>query len=465
MIQQAQLKFKWFLYSILAKFLFNDITIIPKQFCMKIKLLLAFLLVSQLGTAQNINIPDPNFKNLLLIAYTNFTGDPNNYVVYPRIDANQDGQISYTEALAVEGLDCGYANITNLEGLQYFTNIKKIITYYADFPNFYQPTLTNLEQLSLFNSVGTSALTTVDLSSNLNLKKFQCNSHSITSLDLSFNTQLRDLDLYCPALTSLNLNNLANLKNMTYLGSLPTIDLSDAVNLLKFSCIGSNSTFAYPEQNLLTSLDLSAQTKLNYLDLTGNLIPTLDLSNCPNLEVLNIANNGITDLNLTNVKYVRQFFCEDNLLTSLDVSDFFNLYNFNCRNNQLVSLNTKNDIIEQYIDFSDNPALELVCCDANEVVYMQNLCNQYDNEAALVNGNCGGESYRISMYPNPVQDLLHLSSNQEISRVEVYSTNGLLVMSSDSVSDYLEMNPLKSGMYFLKVYSASEVNTMKFVKL
>lgn len=433
---------------------------------MKIKLLLAFLVFSSLGNAQYITIPDPNFKNLLLIAYTNFTGDPNNYVVYPRIDANQDGQISYAEALAVEGLDFGYANVTNLEGLQYFTNIKKINTYYADFSNFYQPTLTNLEQLTLFNSVSSSSLTTVDLSPNLNLKKFQCNSHSITALDLSANTQLRDVDIYCPALTSLNLNNLANLKNLSYLGGLPTIDLSDAVNLLKFSCIGSNSAFAYPEQNLLTSLDLSVQTKLSYLDITGNLIPTLDLSNCPNLEVLNIANNGISELNLTNVKYVRQFFCEDNLLTSLDVSDFFNLNNFNCRNNQLTSLNTNNGIIEEYIDFSGNPGLESVCCDANEVVYMQNLCNQYNNEAAQVNGNCSpvDDANRISMYPNPVSDMLHLSATEGISKVEVYSTAGMLVMSSNTVSDAIEMNDLKSGMYFLKVFSGQDVATMKFVK-
>ena len=50
---------------------------------MKIKLLLAFLFVAQLGTAQNITFPDPAFKDLLLISYINYTGDPNNYVAYP----------------------------------------------------------------------------------------------------------------------------------------------------------------------------------------------------------------------------------------------------------------------------------------------------------------------------------------------------------------------------------------------
>ena len=431
---------------------------------MKIKLLLAFLFVVQLGTAQNITIPDSAFKDLLLISYINYTGDANNFVVYPRIDANQDGEISFTEALAVEGLDLGYSNITNLEGLQYFTNVKKISSYYADFSSFYQPTLVNLEQLSLLNSVSSSSTSFIDLSPNINLKKFQCNSVWLTSLDLSANTQLRDLDLYCPALTSLNLSNLSNLKNMSYLGAMPTIDLSDALNLLKLSCIGSSPNFSYPNENLLTSLDLSNQTKLSYLDLTGNLIPSLDLSNCPNLEVLNIGNNGIETLILDNIRYVRLFFCENNLLTTLDVSKLFNLKNFFCANNQLTSLNTSNGIIEEFIDFSGNPGLESVCCDPNEVVYMQNLCNQYNNESASVNGSCAPVANRISMYPNPVGDLLHLSANDGISRVEIYSTNGMLVMSSDAVSDSIEMNTLRSGMYFLKVFSGQDVATMKFVK-
>ena len=431
---------------------------------MKTKLLLAFLFVVQLGTAQNITIPDSTFKDLLLISYINYTGDANNFVVYPRIDANQDGEISFTEALAVEGLDLGYSNITNLEGLQYFTNVKKISSYYADFSSFYQPTLVNLEQLSLLNSVSSSSTSFIDLSPNINLKKFQCNSVWLTSLDLSANTQLRDLDLYCPALTTLNLSNLSNLKNMSYLGAMPTIDLSDALNLLKLSCIGSSPNFSYPNENLLTSLDLSNQTKLSYLDLTGNLIPSLDLSNCPNLEVLNIGNNGIETLILDNIRYVRLFFCENNLLTTLDVSKLFNLKNFFCANNQLTSLNTSNGIIEEFIDFSGNPGLESVCCDPNEVVYMQNLCNQYNNESALVNGSCAPVANRISMYPNPVSDMLHLSANDGISRVEIYSTNGMLVMSSDAVSDSIEMSDLNSGMYFLKVFSGQDVATMKFVK-
>lgn len=432
---------------------------------MKSKLFFCCFIFSQFCLSQNITFLDPVFKDYLLLAKINFNTDVNNNINYPPIDANADAEISYSEALTVEGLDFGYANITNLEGLQYFTNVKAISTYYANFPVFYQPTLINLEHLSLLNAVGTTSLTSVNVSPNLSLKKFQCASDVITSLNFSANTQLREISIYCPSLTSFNINNLVNLKSLNYLGKLATIDLSDAVNLLNLSCVGTTNSYSYPTENLLTTLDLSNQTKLIYLDLTGNNIVNLDLSNCPNLEVLNIARNGIVSLNITNVKYVRQFFCDYNLLSSLDVSEMFNLNNFNCQNNQLTSLSTNNGIIEEYIVFSGNPTLANVCCDANEVVYMQNLCNQYDNTTTALNGNCGNSANRITMYPNPVSDMLHLSANFSIERVEVFSTSGTLVMSSDTVSDSIEMNTLNTGLYLIRIYNNQEVNTMKFVKM
>ena len=430
---------------------------------MKTKLFFLCFFIFQLTDAQNITFSDPVLKDFLLIAPINFNQDPNNYITYPPIDSNSDGEISMTEALNVIGLDLYYLNITNLEGLQYFTNLKVISTYYANFPNFNQPTLVNLEQLSLLNSVGYSSLTSVDVSNNTNLVKFQCSSDLITSLDLSNNTLLRNVDIYCPSLTAVNFSNLVNLKSLSYLGKLPTIDISDAVNLLHLGCVGSSGTFSYPLENRLTSLDLTNQTKLISLDVTGNTLSSLDLSSCLNLESIYISNNLISTLNITDVAYVKNFFCEGNLLSDLNVDAMFNLKNFSCKNNQLTSLSTKNRVIEEYIDFSGNPELNSICCDANEVVYIQNQCFLNNNDSVVVNSNCGASS-KIAMYPNPVKDMLHLKSSISISKVEIYSTSGLLVMKDESQSDVIDMNVLKSGMYFIRVYSSDGVAVMKCVK-
>jgi hypothetical protein len=434
---------------------------------MKTKLLLSFFLLFQFVGAQNITIPDPVLKNFLVNGFINFSQDPNNIVTYPPIDANGDGEISTTEALNVEGLDFYYTNITNLEGLQYFTNLKVISTYYANFPDFNQPTLVNLEQLSLLNSVGTSSLTSIDVSGNTNLTKFQCTSDLITSLDLSNNTLLKTVDIYCPQLTSLDLSNLVNLKTLSYIGRMPTIDLSDAVNLLTLTCIGASGSYSYPEENRLTSIDLSNQSKLINLNLTGNNLTSLDLSNCPNLEYIYIAQNKLSSLNINNVNYVKHFFCEDNLLVSLNVNSMFNLQIFSCKDNLLNSLSTKNNIIEDTIDFSGNPNLESICCDADEQVYMQNQCNLNDNATTVVVSDCGTESApssKIAMYPNPASDVLHLSSTKKINKVEVYALNGLKVISNSEVGDSIDLKELQSGMYFVKIYEDDGEKNMKFIK-
>lgn len=430
---------------------------------MKTKLFFLCFFLFQLSNAQNITFPDQVLKDFLLIAKINFNQDPNIFITYPPIDANSDGEISVTEALNVIGLDFYYLNITNLEGLQYFTNLKVITTYYANFPNFSQPNLINLEQLSLLNSVGSATLNYVDLTNNTNLVKFQCSSDLITSLDLSNNTLLKNVEIYCPSLTSINFSNLVNLKDLIYLGKLPTIDISDSINLLNLTCSGSSGTYSYPIENRLNSIDLTNQTKLINLHLTGNNLSTLDLSNCRNLESISISNNQISILNIDNVNYVKNFNCEGNSLSTLNVNSMFNLKNIFCKNNQLTSFSTKNGIIEEYIDFSGNPNLNSICSDANEVVYMQNQCFQNNNDTVVVNSNCGTSS-KIAMYPNPVKDMLHLKSDNSITNAEIFSTNGLLVMKDESESDVIDMNELKSGMYFIRVHSIEGVAVMKFIK-
>ena len=432
---------------------------------MKTTLLFLCFLLFQIGNAQNIIFSDPVFKEFLVNANVNFNTDPNNLISYPPIDTNNDGEISQIEALSVIGLEFSYANITDLEGLQYFTNVKVISTYYANFPVFNQPSLVNLEELSLLNFVGSVALTSVNLSNNLNLIKFQCSSDLITSLDFSNNTLLRDINIFCPSLISVDFSNLVNLKSLSYLGKLPTIDISDSINLLYLQVIGNSATYSVPEDNLLTSINLTNQTKLINLDLSGNNLTTLDLSNCPNLETIYISKNQISTLNINNVDYVKTFYCDDNLLTSLNVDSMFNLQLFVCKNNLLTSLSVKNDIIDEFIDFSGNPGLTSICCDANEVVYMKNQCLLNDIDSGIVNSDCTTESTKIAMYPNPVNDVLHLSSNKKITKIEIFSMNGLMVMNNELESDVVNLHQLESGMYIVKVYTDEGVTNMKFVKV
>ena len=149
---------------------------------------------------------------------------------------------------------------------------------------------------------------------------------------------------------------------------MPTINLSDCTGLLTLNCsTGGSANYAVPDENKLTSLELTFQTKLVEINVPGNNLSSLDLSRCLRLETIGISYNKITDLNIDNLKYVKSFYAENNLLTSLNINALFNIQTLYCQNNQLNSLSTKNGIIEEYIYFSGNPDLATVCCDENEI--------------------------------------------------------------------------------------------------
>ena len=70
---------------------------------------------------------------------------------------------------------------------------------------------------------------------------------------------------------------------------------------------------------------------------------------------------------------------------------------------------------------------------------------------------------RISIYPNPVKDIVKVSSKQKIISLELISLNGkrLQVVRNSTV---LNTDNLMKGVYFLRVKTESKTNTFKLVK-
>lgn len=92
------------------------------------KILLSILLFSGYIQAQIVNIPDANFKTKLLQASpTNFipiAKDENENSI--AIDINGDGEIQESEALNVYYLNVFNSNISSLEGINSFSNLKSL---------------------------------------------------------------------------------------------------------------------------------------------------------------------------------------------------------------------------------------------------------------------------------------------------------------------------------------------------
>ncbi|MEY4834524.1 MAG: hypothetical protein RI980_639 [Bacteroidota bacterium] len=381
----------------------------------------------QLSTAQIINFPDLNFKNALLELPINYDS---NGTIFPMIDSNNDDQITQAEAQLVQKLSLSYAELNNLSGLQFFTNLKSFESLFFNGSSFNFPSLINLENLTLSNAVtGQSNLVNLNLSSNINLKTVSC----FTSA------------------TTINVNNLSQLTNLTLSGNFTSLNINDAEDLLFLNI-----------QAPLNSLNLSNNTKLINISLSGTTFTSLNLSACLNLEIINISNSEMQTLNLGDIQHVRYLFVPHNKLTSLNANNLFNLDLVNCQNNQLTNLFLENGTIEQEVNFTENPNLASICCDANEIVYIQNDCNILGYNSTVA--SCTSSARQISMFPNPVKNQLHLSAGENIEKVEFFTSHGLLIMTSNDANNPIDMENIPAGMYFIKVYVGNDVSEMKVIK-
>ncbi|QNJ96787.1 T9SS type A sorting domain-containing protein [Constantimarinum furrinae] len=72
----------------------------------------------------------------------------------------------------------------------------------------------------------------------------------------------------------------------------------------------------------------------------------------------------------------------------------------------------------------------------------------------------------FSVYPNPVKDILNISSVDAVSRVTVYDVLGKVVLQEqpDRVSPSIDMGALSNGAYLVQVTIGNSTKTVKVVK-
>lgn len=107
----------------------------------------------------------------------------------------------------------------------------------------------------------------------------------------------------------------------------------------------------------LTSVDVSGNPALKYLDCSWNELSSLDVSSNPALEYLYCSGNNLSSLDISSNPELIDLNCGFNQLSSLDVSQNPVLKNLVCSKNELSSL-----------DVSDNPALTNLTCDKGVTV-------------------------------------------------------------------------------------------------
>ena len=90
--------------------------------------------------------------------------------------------------------------------------------------------------------------------------------------------------------------------------------------------------------NSLTSLDVSQNTKLQYLDCTACNLESLDVTGCAALATLICTGNQLQQLNLAQNLALKELICDGNRLQQLNLKANTALQKLRCQENQLSSL-------------------------------------------------------------------------------------------------------------------------------
>ncbi|WP_162126453.1 leucine-rich repeat domain-containing protein [Flavobacterium phycosphaerae] len=329
----------------------------------KLYTLFFFCLAVAVSKAQIVNIPDANFKAKLL-ATTGPIGFNSSYNIVP-IDANHDGQIQVSEAQLIYRLWVMSSNISDLTGIESFTNLREL-------------------------NCNNNQLTSINLSALVNLKELDCSKNAISNLNL---TNLNLQTLYCTnnSISNLDLHNLTALK------------------------------YLYCNNNSISNLNVSGLSILNTFVCNNNQLTSLTLTGLTSLFNFDCSNNQLTVLDLAGLNSIYSINCAYNNLSKIDVSIFTvsrPWVQINCSyNTNLISINTKDNIIMSSefsanyrmgnsganaipppvvppptsgINFQGTPNLQYICADANEMAYYQNKINQsgYTNPNCQLSSTC-----------------------------------------------------------------------------
>lgn len=215
-----------------------------------------------------INIKDPVFLEYLL-RYCDMDNDG----ILTQWDAEHTYVIDFgKDKSLLKKLD-NSKEVNNLEGLDYFVNLKRLVCSGNAIP---QIDLSKNENLETLIANGCE-LKLLDVSKNVNLIKLECNNNLLYTIDLKNNLNLQELDI--------SKNKMA------------IIDMSSCTKLKKFNCSG----------NALTDLNVSNNIELQTIDCSYNKIGTLSFSKNTSLDNINCSNNKLTEVDVKNgidIKYI-----------------------------------------------------------------------------------------------------------------------------------------------------------------
>lgn len=283
-----------------------------------------------------------------------------------------------TNKEAIEGitsLGLRGADIDNLDGIEYFKNLEELNVASLGLRTLDVSAFPKLKRLECFDNnlteldlsgnpelvyliCHTNNLSVLNVSKNIALEELACATNALGNIDVQNNLNLKILDCYNTSISELNVMNNENLTEL-YCGKNLFEELNVSANPklqtlnLSFAKYGRGSSSSDYPQSFISSLDLSNNLELVNLDVdNAKLLTSLDLSKNTKLQYVNCSMTAISSLDFSNNPELLEVTCHNcERLKSINVT----------KNPKLTKLNCPYSIISE-LDVTGNPLLtELVC--------------------------------------------------------------------------------------------------------
>ncbi|MCI2228687.1 T9SS type A sorting domain-containing protein [Polaribacter sp. MSW13] len=290
------------------------------------------------------------------------------------------------------------------------------------------------------------------------LEELRCSATNISSLDLSNNTALSYLSCYGTSLENLDVSNntLLEYLDCSYNDSLISVDVSDLTALTHVNC-------SYSE--LLNSLNLSYTNSIETLYCNNTALTSLGMPS--SLIKLRAMNTPLSNIGFSNSPALEDIDCGNTALTVVDLSSNPALINISLYNNNLTELNVKNGANTNinYFNTIGNPNLS--CIEVDDVNYSTTNWETIDN-TSIFSENCSSLSVdqlslnEFVLYPNPATDIFNVTSNQPITRMELFDISGKRVLQTSNATQ-VNISELQPGFYLLRIFSENTKTVKKLI--
>ena len=235
-------------------------------------------------------------------------------------------------------------------------------------------------------------------------------------------------------------------------------------DLTDFSCSGNYAN--------LTAIDLSHNTQLQRLWCCSNQLTSLDVSKNTQLAYLSCSSNTLSSLDVSQNTELDWVNCSDNKLSSLDVSKNTKLWFLYCYGNNFSTAalddifcalpdrtGKDNGLIEPVKNSSDPNHATILATNAQNAIAKNWKVQYYDGNtdipATTGKHKCSATTDiaeasaepALTLYPNPVADVLYLSATARTIRI--YNIYGIEVAHATD-TDRVEVSHLPAGIYTVK---------------